>query len=113
MGKSTLVTKTNGHASLAEHGQRLRMVEIRDRIYESDILDLSIAMAQTGRDLVINPDTNEIEDIGPLDQKTRSDYIKLLTHKLISNAAVPKEIQAQPTSTIERWTEYLEAEEQK
>jgi hypothetical protein len=110
MGKSTLVTKTNGHAALAEHGQRLRMCDIRDRIYESDILDLSIAMAQTGRDLVIDPKTNEIEDIGPLEQKTRSDYIKLLAHKLISNAPIPKEMKQEPESSLEKWAKYLDAE---
>ena len=69
MGKSTLVTRSHTHTALAESEQRLRMVEIRDRIYEARILDLAIAMAATGRDLYINQETMELEGEDLLDQK--------------------------------------------
>lgn len=111
MGNSTLVTKSHSHTALAEHGQRLRMVEIRDRIHEAKILDLAIAMAQTGRDLYINQETMELQGEEMLDQKVRQAYINQLVNKLINNAVAPKEIVADTDHS--RWTALIAAEEGK
>ena len=68
MSNSKLVHR-RPHVAVAEEGQRLRMTELRDRIYDAKILDLTIAMAATGKDLVINQDTMELDEVGVLDQK--------------------------------------------
>ena len=109
MSNSKLVHK-RPHVAVAEEGQRLRMCDIRDQIHDAKILDLTIAMAATGKDLVINQNTMELDEVGVLDQKTRSDYIKLLAHKLISNAPIPKEMKQEPESNLEKWAKYLDAE---
>ena len=75
MGNSVLVKRTHSHSALAESEQRMRMVEIRNRIHEARILDLAIAMAATGRDLYINQETMELEGEDLLDQKVRQSYI--------------------------------------
>lgn len=108
MGSSTLVKRTHSHTALAEHEQRRRMVEIRDRIFEARILDLAIAMAATGRDLYIDPKTGEITGEDQLDQKVRQGYVSLLAHKLISNAQAPKEIA--PEDSHAKWADVISAE---
>ncbi len=108
MGNSVLVKRSNGHTALAEAGQRARMIEIRDRIFESRVLDLAIAMAQTGRNLFINQETMELEGEEYLDQKVRADYIRLLAHKLISNAQIPKEIA--PEDSHAKWADVISRE---
>ncbi len=108
MGSSVLVKRTHTHTALAEHEQRLRMVEIRDRIHDARILDLAIAMAATGRDLYIDPKTGEITGEDLLDQKVRQGYVSLLTHKLISNAAAPKEIA--PEDSHAKWANVISQE---
>ncbi len=108
MGKSTLVTRTHSHTALAESEQRMRMVEIRDRIHEARILDLAIAMAATGKDLYINQETMELEGDDLLDQKVRSSYISLLTNKLIANAQAPKEITHEDSHS--KWAAVIAAE---
>lgn len=108
MGKSALVTRSHTHTALAEHEQRLRMVEIRDRIFESRVLDLAIAMAATGRDLYIDPETGEIKDNGALEPKIRQGYVHLLLNKLVSNAAAPKEITPEPD--FGKWIDIISKE---
>lgn len=108
MGNSVLVRRKHGNSALAEHSQRLRMVEIRDRIHEARIVDLAIAMAATGRDLYINQETMELEGDDLLDQKVRQGYITMLAHKLISNAQIPKEIA--PEDSHDKWAAIISAE---
>ena len=108
MGNSALVARTPGHTALAEAGQRLRMIEIRDRIFESGVLDLAIGMAQTGRDLRIDPVSMEIVGNEMLDPKIRQGYITMLAHKLISNAQIPKEIA--PEDSHAKWANIISAE---
>ena len=96
MGKSTLVTRSHSHTALAEAGQRARMIQIRDKIHEARVIDLAIAMAQTGRNLFINQQSGELEGSEMLDEKTRQAYVGLLLNKLISNAVAPKEIAPEP-----------------
>ena len=106
MGNGKLVQRKHSHVDLAEQGVRLRMVEIRDRIHESRVLDLAVAMAVTGKDLVINQDTMELEEVGVLDAKVKCDYIKMLTNKLISNAVAPKEIEQRGNENA-KWIDAL------
>ena len=108
MGNSVLVKRTHSHSSLAEHEQRLRMVEIRDQIDQARILHLAIGMAQTGRNLFINRETMELEGEEMLDQKVRQGYITLLAYKLISNAQIPKEIA--PEDSHSKWADIIAAE---
>jgi hypothetical protein len=108
MSNSGLISKNKqSHVAVAEQGQRMRMVEIRDRIYESRVLDLVVAMAVTGKDLVVNQETMELEEVGVLDQRVRADYTKLITNKLISNAQPPKEIEEEPdkVNPYQKWIE--------
>ena len=111
MGSSTLVKRTHSHTALAESEQRMRMVEIRDRIHEARILDLAIAMAATGKDLYIDQESMALVGNDLLDQKVRQGYITLLTHKLISNAQIPKEIAPEPD--FGKWADLIAAETDK
>ena len=108
MGNSVLVQRKHTHSALAESEQRMRMVDIRDRIDESRILVLAIAMAQTGRDLHIDPQTQEVKGEEMLDPKIRQGYIVMLAHKLISNAQIPKEIAPEPD--FGKWADIIAAE---
>ena len=108
MGNSVLVKRTHSHSALAESEQRMRMVEIRDQIDQARVLHLAIGMAQTGRDLFVNRETGELEGEEMLDQKVRQGYISLLTHKLISNAQIPKEIA--PEDSHSKWADIIAAE---
>ena len=105
MGNSVLVRRKHGNSALAESEQRMRMVEIRDRIHEARILDLAIAMAATGKDLYINQETMELEGEDLLDQKVRQSYVNLLVNKLINNAVAPKEIVHEPD--FSKWVDVI------
>jgi len=108
MGNSVLVQRTHTHSAVAESEQRMRMVEIRDRIFESRVLDLAIAMAVSGKDLHVNQETMELEGEDLLDQKVRQGYITMLAHKLISNAQIPKEVA--PEDSHDKWANIIAAE---
>ena len=105
MGNSVIVRRSHTNSAVAEHDQRLRMVEIRDRIFESRVLDLAVAMAVTGKDLRINQQSGELEGEEMLDQKVRQGYITMLAHKLISNAQIPKEIASEPD--FSKWVDVI------
>ena len=108
MGNSVLVRRKHGNSALAEHSQRLRMVELRDRIHEARVLDLCLAMAISGKEWCIDPETGEIKGDDLLDQKTRAAYMSLLVNKLISNAVAPKEIAHEDSHA--KWADIIAAE---
>ena len=105
MGNSTLVKRTHSHTALAESEQRMRMVEIRDRIHEARILDLCVAMVASGKDLHFDPESMEIVGEDLLDPKVRQSYAALLINKLIANAQAPKEIV--PEHDFEKWADIV------
>ena len=108
MGNSVLVKRTHTHSAVAESEQRLRMVQIRDRIHESRVLDLCLAMAISGKDLHFNPRTMELEGEELLDQKVRQSYVNLLLNKLVNNAVAPKEFA--PEDSHAKWAEVIRTE---
>ena len=108
MGNSVLVKRLHSNSAVAEHEQRLRVVQIRDRIDESGVLDLAIMMDRTGRELYIDPQTMEITGHEMLDQKTRQAYISLLMNKLVSNAVPPKGIVSEPD--FSKWIDVINNE---
>lgn len=110
MPSGLLATKQNHtHTALAESGQRLRLVEIRQRIDEAKILDLVIAMAQTGRALILNPETMAVEDVGELGEDTRQKFLAQLVNKIINNAVAPKELEDTTRSAAASWVADLES----
>lgn len=109
MPVGTLATRSHSHTALAESGQRLRLVEIRQRIDEAKILDLVIAMAQTGRALILNPETMAVEDVGELGEDTRQKFLAQLVNKIINNAVAPKETDEENKSAAATWVAELES----
>lgn len=112
MGNSTLVTRSHTHTALAESEQRMRMVELRSRIFESQVLDLAIAMAVSGRDLHIDRETGKLVGEEMLEAKVRSNYVTMLCHKLVSTAQIPKEV-ISPQNNLDKWADIIAAETDK